>query len=138
MNLTTVLLFCFWQCWGWVQDFTLARQALHHVSHAPGFFFALVSFQIESCTFAWGRPWTYWLRWGLDNFLPGLASNQNPPDCYFSSSWNYRCVLPHPITLGFCFFFCGTGNETLHICSASALPLSYIPSPKFDYSRYFM
>jgi hypothetical protein len=25
-------------------------------------------------------PSFYWLRWGLANFLPGLASNCNPPD----------------------------------------------------------
>jgi hypothetical protein len=31
------------------------------------------------------------LRWGLANFLPGLASNCSPPYHCHLSTWNYRC-----------------------------------------------
>jgi hypothetical protein len=33
---------------------------------------------------------TYWLRWGLTNFLPRLALNHNLPHLCLSSSWDYR------------------------------------------------
>jgi hypothetical protein len=41
----------------------LAKQALYHLSHTS-------------------RPFcsAYFWRWGLENYLPGLASNCNPPD----------------------------------------------------------
>jgi hypothetical protein len=26
---------------------------------------------------------SYWLRWGLTNFLPGLVLNQDPPHFHF-------------------------------------------------------
>jgi hypothetical protein len=29
-------------------------------------------------------------RYGLENFLPGLASNGNPPDLCVLGSWDYR------------------------------------------------
>jgi hypothetical protein len=32
----------------------------------------------------------YWLQWGLLNFLPGLASNCDPPDLCLPSSWDNR------------------------------------------------
>jgi hypothetical protein len=37
-----------------------------------------------------------WLKWGLTNFFfcLGLASNSHPPDCFLSSSWNYRHESP--------------------------------------------
>jgi hypothetical protein len=31
----------------------------------------------------------YCLRWGLDNFLPGLVLNHAPSDLCLSSSWDY-------------------------------------------------
>jgi hypothetical protein len=34
--------------------------------------------------------WLYW-RWGLENYLPGLASNLDLPDLSLSSSQVYRC-----------------------------------------------
>jgi hypothetical protein len=36
---------------------------------------------------------SYWLKWGLMNFLPRVALNYDPPDLSFHSSW-----------LGFSFF----------------------------------
>jgi hypothetical protein len=41
----------------------------------------------------------HWLRWGLANFLPWLASNHNPSNLYLLSSWDYKHV-PHPGFLG--------------------------------------
>jgi hypothetical protein len=32
----------------------------------------------------------------LLTFLPGLASNCDPPDLHFPSNWNYRCESLHP------------------------------------------
>jgi hypothetical protein len=40
--------------------------------------------------------WTYWLRWGLSNPLPGLALNMDPPNIHLWSSWYYRHVPPCP------------------------------------------
>jgi hypothetical protein len=36
----------------------------------------------------------YMLVWKFANFLPELASNQNPPSLCPQSSWNYSYVLP--------------------------------------------
>jgi hypothetical protein len=94
-------LFCFW-------DFALARQALYCLSHAsspfcPGYFgdgglafLALDGLDCDStiCTLpsitGMTGPPSYLLRWGFPSFLPGLASNHNPPDLRFPSSWDYR------------------------------------------------
>jgi hypothetical protein len=35
--------------------------------------------------------WSAFSRQGLMNYLPGLASNLNPPDLCLPSSWDYRC-----------------------------------------------
>jgi hypothetical protein len=35
----------------------------------------------------------YWLRLGLQNCLPGLASNCDPPDLSLLSSWDYGYEL---------------------------------------------
>jgi hypothetical protein len=35
-------------------------------------------------------PQAYFLKWGLTNILPELASYYDPPDLYPTDSWNYR------------------------------------------------
>jgi hypothetical protein len=35
------------------------------------------------------------LKWGLANFLPGLASYHSPPKLHLPSSWDYRRDLLH-------------------------------------------
>jgi hypothetical protein len=30
----------------------------------------------------------YWLKWGLRDVLPQMASNYDPPDLHFPSSWD--------------------------------------------------
>jgi hypothetical protein len=50
----------------------------------------------------------YWLRWGIGNFLPRLASNHHLPDLYLLSSWGYRCVPQHQAR------FCSLVTEFLH------------------------
>jgi hypothetical protein len=47
----------------WTQDFTLTKQVLYCLSHT--------SKSILLCQF--------W-RWGLENYLPGLVLNHDPPD----------------------------------------------------------
>jgi hypothetical protein len=32
----------------------------------------------------------YWLRWGLENSLPELACNHDPPHLYCQRNWNYN------------------------------------------------
>jgi hypothetical protein len=46
------------------------------------------------------HPAFYWLRWGLANLLPRLASNHDPPDFHLPSSWGHRCgpCLDSPFT----------------------------------------
>jgi hypothetical protein len=70
------------------------------------FFFALVTFWIESHTFCtglvsqWGPPTcaSHYLRSQVctttPSFLPRLTSNQDPPDRYLLSSWDYRHAPP--------------------------------------------
>jgi hypothetical protein len=62
--------------------------------------FALGIFHIGSYIYAWtsifiyascvaGMTRThsfYWLKWSLPNFLPGMASNLNPPNLYLPNS----------------------------------------------------
>jgi hypothetical protein len=36
------------------------------------------------------------LRWGLLNYLPGLALYSDPPDLCLLSSQDYRCEHQHP------------------------------------------
>jgi hypothetical protein len=38
----------------------------------------------------------YFWRLGLQNYLPGLASNLDPPHLCLPISWDYRCEPPHP------------------------------------------
>jgi hypothetical protein len=38
----------------------------------------------------------YLLRWGLTNFVPGLASNHDPSHLYLPSTWDYRYEPSHP------------------------------------------
>jgi hypothetical protein len=45
---------------------------------------------------------SHWLRWGLKNILPWLASYHNPPHLHFPSSFAYR-IEPPCLALG-CFF----------------------------------
>jgi hypothetical protein len=35
--------------------------------------------------------WLLW-RWGLVNYLPGLASNSDPPNLSLPSNWDYKCA----------------------------------------------
>jgi hypothetical protein len=89
----------------------LAWQAVHHLIHTPNPFHPLVVFSDRVLHFfAQGylghdpptysshvagtrctppQP-SYFLRWGLTNFLPELSSNCNPPDRHLLSSWDYR------------------------------------------------
>jgi hypothetical protein len=37
---------------------------------------------------------SHWLRWGVENFLPKLASNYDPPNFHLQSSQDYRLKPP--------------------------------------------
>jgi hypothetical protein len=85
----------FFQNWVWTQGLVLARQVLHHLSHIPCTLELLIFFSwvLHSCwRQALGLRYSYlclvhswdhrhvpylacWLRWGLTNFLPRLASH---------------------------------------------------------------
>jgi hypothetical protein len=43
--------------------------------------------------------WLFW-RWGISNYLPGLASNLSPPNLSLLSSYDYRLepLVPGLIT----------------------------------------
>jgi hypothetical protein len=43
---------------------------------------------VTQITGMYQHTWLFLLRWGLDNFLPGLASNPDSPDFCFPCSWN--------------------------------------------------
>jgi hypothetical protein len=45
----------------------------------------------------------YLLRWVSLTFLPGLASNVNPPNFYFLNNWDYRHVSSCPAQ--YCDYF---------------------------------
>jgi hypothetical protein len=69
------------------------------------------------------------LKWGLTNFLPGLASNCNPPDLHLPSSW--IAVVSHcarsVFFLGYyiSLFFhvsCCFGLIYVHLMEQSPLP----------------
>jgi hypothetical protein len=48
-------------------------------------------------------PAFYWLRWShANNFLPGLASNHDPSDLRFPSSYEYMCEPLHVYDLTTC------------------------------------
>jgi hypothetical protein len=38
----------------------------------------------------------YWLKWGLHNFLFGVALNYDPPDLCLLSSYDYGHESTHP------------------------------------------
>jgi hypothetical protein len=42
--------------------------------------------------------WLFW-RWGLENYLSGLASNLNPPNLSLLNSWDYK--HRHPASSGY-------------------------------------
>jgi hypothetical protein len=96
----------------WTQGLIFARRALYSLSHTPSPFLALVIFPVESHVIlprADLRPHSSYLhlphiagitdmpplpacllRWGLTNFLPGLASDHDSPDLHLSHSWYYN------------------------------------------------
>jgi hypothetical protein len=49
-------------------------------------------------------PSFYWLRWGLTNFLPGLALNHDPPVLHLLISLDDKHISPS--CLAFLFFVC--------------------------------
>jgi hypothetical protein len=55
---------------------------------------------------------SYWLRWGLANFLPWLTSNNSPPNLFLPCSWDYRCE-PLCLTKDFYFYFLQVKQENL-------------------------
>jgi hypothetical protein len=100
----------FWQYWLWTQGFTFAMQELYHMSYSASLSFVLVMFEIRSClklrpiwaySFYWWQTHitmpSYWLKWGLKSFLPGLALNH-------PSSSDYSCHEPACLA-GSSFFF---------------------------------
>jgi hypothetical protein len=109
----------------WTQGFKATKQVLYHLSHTPGPFLALAIFQIQSCIFAWGWPWTEvflpmppWVAgftivnhhtqligWdgGLTNLLPRLTLNYNLLNLSFSSSKDY---MHEPAALELISVFC--------------------------------
>jgi hypothetical protein len=105
-------IFSFWWYWGLNSGpHGWSRQKFYYLSNAPKPCFALVICQIGSRVFAqaglghdppnyasheagmtgvYHHTKLYWLRWGLTNFLPKLASNLNLPNYCLLSSWDYR------------------------------------------------
>jgi hypothetical protein len=93
---------------------TLPRHAILLEAH-PLSFFALANLPVGNLAWSWPQTTillpisskelrsqthtttsSYWLRWGLTNYLPGLISNSEPPNFHLPSSWNYKNESPVP------------------------------------------
>jgi hypothetical protein len=77
---------------------------LHRPDHNPLIYISLRS--REDICVPPGSAFSFfffnWFEIGSANFLPGLASNHDPPDLCLLSSEDYRCEPPCPaVLLGF-------------------------------------
>jgi hypothetical protein len=88
-----------WQYWGLNSRPVFARQALYHLNHtsSPFCFSCFLERVLCLCHSQSGLELShscsgnvihvpphpaYWLRWGLTNFFPGMASIHDPPNHY--------------------------------------------------------
>jgi hypothetical protein len=105
---------------------TVAMQVLSHLSHTARLFLcyfwdkvslyarlgwiAVILFMLPNVTGIIGMSHgtSHWLKWGLINFLPGLASNCNPLCLYLLPSWDCRLEPLYPafcVTLHYVYIF---------------------------------
>jgi hypothetical protein len=80
-----------YQRWSKPSCFTQRNEALGFVSFC--FFFLVLGFELKAYTLSHcTSPFSWWVfsKYGLMNYLPGLASNRDPP--YLSASWVTRII----------------------------------------------